>query len=112
MDRRKEDVVEDLLCKWAEWMHRDECIAEGYPAKAAGGFIESWIKDDDELSDAADLRELESINASVDSLSFMHKRIVYSVHGIGYQVWRFPNPAGLYEAAKESFRKIHFCKNK
>jgi len=107
---REIDDIDALLEKWAEWMRRDELVAEGYPSKAAGGFIESWIKDDEELSDAADLRELESINASVDSLSFMHKRVVYHFQGIGYQVWRFADPERLYEEAKESFRKIHFTK--
>ena len=104
------DVVEDLLDKWAKWMHSGDSIAEGYPQKAAGGFIESWIKDDEELVEAADQRELESINASVDSLSFMHKRVVYHMHGVGYGVWQFANTEALYEAAKESLKKIHFSK--
>jgi hypothetical protein len=93
-------------------MHRDEPLAEDYPSKAAGGFIPSWIKDDEELTEAADQRELESINASVDSLSFMHKRVVYHFHGIGYQVWQFADADKLYEAAKTSFRKIHFTKSR
>ena len=104
------DVVEDLLRKWADYMRRDESVTEGYPEKASGGFIESWVKDDEELTDAADQRELESINASVDSLSFMHKRVVYQFQGLGYQVWRFANAEALYSAAKEDFKRIHFCK--
>jgi hypothetical protein len=107
---RQFDDVENLLNKWAAWMCRDEPIAAWYPEKASGGFIDSWIKDDDELVAAADQRELESVNASVDSLSFMHKRVIYHMHGVGYQVWQFADAAGLYAQAKNCFRRIHFSK--
>lgn len=110
--QRDLDVIEGLLVKWADYMRRGESLAEGYPAKASGGFIESWKKDAEDLTDDADQRELESINASVDSLSFMHKRVVFQRHGIGYKVWRFDDPVALYQAAKENLQRIHFSKAK
>lgn len=109
MDRELDDV-ETLLNRWAQWMGQHESIAGWYPPKAAGGFIDSWIKDDDELAEAADQREFESVNASVDSLSFMHKRAVYHVHNVGYQVWQFGDLDNLYSQAKDCFRRIHFSK--
>ena len=108
---RDVDIAADLLKKWAEWMRRDEPVAEGYPSKASGGFIQSWIKDSEELFDKADQREIEIINASVNSLNFIHQRVVYRVHGLGYLVWRFENLAKLYEEAKENFQRIYFEKS-
>jgi hypothetical protein len=110
--KRDFDEVEDLLAKWAEWMRRDEAIVEGYPSEASGGFIPSWRKDTEEMAAAADLRGLESINASVDSLSFMQRRVVYHFHSLGYLVWKFGHADTLYETAKDNFRKIHFSKAK
>lgn len=110
--QREYDDADELLAKWGEWMHRDEPITEGYPSEASGGFIPSWRKDAEEMAAAADLRELESINACVDSLSFMHRRVVYHFHGIGFQVWQFAHPEQLYAEAKEDFRRIYYTKGK
>jgi hypothetical protein len=106
------DRAEALLLTWADFMRRPEPIAEGYPAKASGGFVESWIKDSEELSDAADLQEIGKIKASIDSLSQPHQRIIHKVHGISYMVWSFPNEDALYHAAKAAFDTHYFCGHK
>jgi hypothetical protein len=108
--QRDIDPVEALLLKWADFMRRPEPIAEGYPVKASGGFVESWIKDSEELSDAADLQEIGKINASIDSLSQPHQRIIHKVHGISFMVWRFTNEAALYDAAKTALGAKYYGK--
>lgn len=85
----KVDEVEMLLDLWADWMRKPEPIADGYPAKASGGFIESWRKDSEELADAADADRLEKINAAFDSLAPIYRNAINRHYGLGHQVWRF-----------------------
>lgn len=106
--QRDMDEAEALLLNWADWMRRAEPGSIGYPAKASGGFIGSWIKDDDELAEAADGREMERIVAALESLSQPHYRIIHKMHRISYIVWRFQDEQALYDAAKEAFKVKYF----
>ena len=102
------DETEALLLKWAEFMRHGGEIADGYPEQAAGGFIVSWRKDNDDMCEEADGFEMGKIQAAIDSLSAPHNRIIHKVHKISHMVWSFPDEAALYLAAKESFRKRYF----
>lgn len=86
---QKADEVQHLLDLWADWMRKPEPIADGYPAKASGGFIESWRKDSEDLADAADADRLEKINAAFDSLAPIYRNAINRHYGLGHQVWRF-----------------------
>ena len=110
--QRDIDQAEELLLKWAEAMRAPEDVTAGYPAKASGGFIPSWIKDFEELADSADATEVGKLKASIDSLTQPHQRVIYKRHGIGYKVWRFVDEDGLYLVAKQAFWIIHTCAKK
>lgn len=104
----QETQIDDLLAKWADCMKGGK-IADGYPSKCTG-MVESWIKDNEDLLDAADSYEFGKINAAIDSLLQPHRQIIYKKHGLGYMVWRFSDEDTLYNAAKEQFKKKYFCR--
>ena len=105
--QREIDLIEELLMRWADFMRNPGDAGLGYPAKASGGFIESWRKDSDEEVENADAYEIGKIMASIESLPMMYQRIIYQHHRIGYLVWRFPDPDTLYLAAKDAFGVRH-----
>jgi len=94
MDRY--DEVERLLDLWADWMRKPELLTEGYPAKASGGFIESWRKDSEELADNAEADRLDKINACFDSLQRIYQVAINKHYGLGHDVWRFGQPATFF----------------
>jgi len=96
--KRDIDEVQHLLDLWADWMHKPEPIAEGYPAKASGGFIESWRKDSEEAADAAEMETIERVNAAFDSLAPLYKDAIMRHYGLGSQVWRFAKAASFEDA--------------
>lgn len=104
------DDAEAALIRWAEANARGQDSELGYPNKASGGFIASWIKDSEEMAAVADATDIEKINASIESLSVPHHHIIWKRHNIGYKVWNFGNEIELYGQAKEAFRIKHFCK--
>jgi hypothetical protein len=99
----KVDEVQTLLDIWADWMRRPEPLAEGYPDKASGGFIESWRKDSEDLADAADAERIERINAAFDSLAPIYRNAIMQHYGLGSQVWRFSQSV-TFEDAKVFMR--------
>jgi len=104
---RDMDEAEELLLKWAEWMRHGIEAPEGYPEKVSG-LIVSWVKDNEEMCEAADGYEMNKIQAAIDSLTAPHNRIIHKVHRISYMVWSFPDEDALYLAAKDAFRKRYF----
>jgi hypothetical protein len=107
--QRDIDEAEQLLLKWADWMRAGGGNVRGYP-RHAPGFQPSWIKDNEELVDAADSYEMGKINATIESLSQPHQRIIYKHHNLGFKVWRFPDEEGLYLAATVAFRRKYFAR--
>jgi len=105
------DETESLLLKWAEFMRHGGEPVTGYPEKALG-FIESWIKDNEDLCEAADDYEMNKIQATIDSLSAPHNRIIHKVHKISHMVWSFPDEDALYLEAKGAFRARYFFATK
>lgn len=95
---QKVDEVQHLLDLWADWMRKPEPLADGYPDKASGGFIESWRKDSEDLADAADAERIERINAAFDSLAPVYRDAINRHYGLGAQVWRFAKSASLEDA--------------
>jgi hypothetical protein len=81
----------------------------GYPRKSPG-FIDSWIKDSEEIADAADGYEIGKINAAIESLIQPHIRIIHKMHNLGYMVWSFSDEAALYHAAQVEFLKKYLSK--
>lgn len=104
--KRDIDPTEELLLRWAESMRHGGGLQE--PSKASGGFIDSWVKDSEELFEAADDREIGRINAAIDSLRSPHQKIIYKKHKLGYMVWRFDNEEELYDSAKKEFVLKYF----
>jgi hypothetical protein len=96
--QRDIDDVQTLLDLWADWMHKPEPIAEGYPEKASGGFIESWIKDSEEAADSAQAETISKVNAAFDSLAPVYKEAINRHYGLGSQVWRFAKDASFEDA--------------
>jgi hypothetical protein len=96
--QRDFDDVELLLNLWADWMHKPELIAEGYPTKASGGFIESWRKDSEEQADEAEALTIEKVNAAFDSLQRVYQEAINRHYGLGHQVWRFAKDASFDDA--------------
>lgn len=96
--QRDIDEVEVLLDRWADWMRKPEPIAEGYPAKASGGFIESWIKDSEEVADAAELETVNRINAAFDSLTPLYRDAIMRHYGLGSRVWDFAKDCTFEDA--------------
>jgi hypothetical protein len=101
------DEAEELLLKWADWMRHGTEPPEGYPSKVSG-LIVSWVKDNDDLCEAADGYEMDKVQAAIDSLCPAHVRIIHKTHGISYMVWSFQDEAALYLEAKDAFRKRYF----
>ena len=104
------DEIEALLMKWADWMSRGENLADDYPARSVG-FIESWIKDDLDEWESADNYEMGKVNATIESLSVPHNRIIHKFHNVGFTVWSFPDESALYLAAKAAFKIKYFGNN-
>lgn len=105
MDREQDDV-DVLLGMWVDWMRRPEALTEGYPDKAAGGFIPSWCKDTEEAAECADAETIARIDAAFDSLTPRYKDAIYkhySLNKSGTNVWRFAHPA-TFEDAKVAIR--------
>lgn len=96
--QRDIDEVESLLDMWADWMRKPEPIAEGYPAKASGGFIESWRKDSEDEADAAEAQTIEKINAAYDSLQRIYQESINRHYGLGARVWSFAKDATFEDA--------------
>lgn len=96
--QRDIDEVENLLDMWADWMHKPEPIAEGYPAKASGGFIESWRKDSEDEADAAEAHTIEKIDAAYNSLQRIYQEAINRHYGLGSRVWRFAQDATFEDA--------------
>lgn len=105
--QRDLEEVEELLLKWADWMRGADLEKIGYPSKSLG-VVESWIRDNEELVDAALQYQMGKVNATIDSLIEPHQRIIYKRHNIGFKVWRFSDEEGLYLAAKAAFAKKYF----
>lgn len=103
--QREFDEVELLLNMWADWMHRPEGCAEGYPQKASGGFIPSWCKDTEEAAEAADAVTVEKVNAAYDSLSRYYQEPICQHYSLGSRVWRFASGA-TFEEAKTAIRPL------
>ena len=101
--KRDFDEVQHLLDLWADWMRKPESLADGYPEKASGGFIESWRKDSEELADAADADRLEKIDAAYNSLTPLYRDAIMRHYKLGAQVWRFAK-ASSFEDAKVMIR--------
>lgn len=95
---REFDEVESLLDLWADWMRRPESLAEGYPAKASGGFIESWRKDDEDEDEARMAERIGRINAAFDSLSRLYQDAITRHYKLGSAVWQFSQPATFDDA--------------
>lgn len=96
--KRDIDEVQLLLDIWADWMRKPEPLADGYPAKASGGFIESWRKDSEDLADAADSDRLEKIDAAFNSLTPLYRDAIMRHYELGSQVWRFERAANFEDA--------------
>lgn len=96
--KRDFDEVQHLLDLWADWMRKPEPLADGYPEKASGGFIESWRKDSEELADAADADRLEKIDAAYNSLTPLYRDAIMRHYKLGSQVWRFERAANFEDA--------------
>lgn len=108
--QRDIDATEAVLLKWADWMRRSDPQVSGYPSKASGNLIGSWIKDAEDEQEAADGYEMGKANAAVDSLVQAHQRMIYKRHNLGYTVWRFADEDALYTAAKVSFGRKYFSR--
>jgi hypothetical protein len=78
----------DCLEIWCEWMHRDN-LRLGYPSQASGGFITSWIKDDDDKYQEADNLTAHAVSAVVESMSRPQKTAVYVSQGLLPRVFNF-----------------------
>lgn len=96
--QREIDEVELLLDLWADWMRRPEPLADGYPEKASGGFIESWRKDDEDEEECRLAERISRINAAFDSLQTIHKDAILKHYGLGSRVWRFAKDASFEDA--------------
>ena len=104
---REFDEVEALLDLWADWMRRPEPLAEGYPAKASGGFVASWRKDDEDEEEARMAERVARINAAFDSLPRLyqeaimrHYRLGRSARGSGHVAALCRFPASRYHQRK------------
>ena len=95
--------VEMLLTIWADWMHQGGDNVQSYPAKASGGFIESWIKDSSDLADNADAERIAKIDAAFESLKQCYKEPIRRHFNLGYQVWQW-GVERTYEEAKQEIR--------
>jgi hypothetical protein len=96
--QREFDDVELLLNMWADWMHRPEPIADGYPEKASGGFVPSWCKDTQEAAEGADAETVVKVNAAFDSLQRIYQDAINRHYGLGSQVWQFAKAASFEDA--------------
>jgi hypothetical protein len=96
--KRDIDEVQNLLDMWADWMHRPEPIADGYPDKASGGFIESWRKDSEDAAAAADAETVERVNAAFDSLSPLYRDAILRHYNLGSRVWNFAKDCTFEDA--------------
>ena len=108
--QREIDPIQELLIKWADAMRTPCNQGLGYPAKASGCLIPSWIKDSEENVAIADAEEIVKINASIESLIQPHQRIIFKHHRLAYLVWRFPNEDELYLEAVAAFAVKHLQK--
>jgi hypothetical protein len=97
------DEVELLLELWVDWMRKPEPLAEGYPSKAAGGFIESWRKDDEDEEESRVAERISRINAAYDSLGRYHQEAINRQYSLGSRVWRFGTEC-TFEDAKAAIR--------
>lgn len=95
---QKVDEVQHLLDLWADWMRKPEPLADGYPDKASGGFIESWRKDSEDLADAAELDRITKIDAAFNSLTPVYRDAINRHYKLGSQVWRFAKAASFEDA--------------
>lgn len=96
--KRDIDEVQLLLDIWADWMRKPEPLADGYPEKASGGFIESWRKDSEDLADAADADRVAKIDAAFNSLTPVYRDAIFQHYQLGSQVWRFAKAASFEDA--------------
>lgn len=106
--QRDIDEVQHLLDLWADWMHKPESIADGYPSKASGGFIESWRKDSEDAADAAELETISRVDAAFQDLAPIYKEAIFRHYDLGARVWRFSKDA-TFEDAKTVIR-VKFVK--
>lgn len=78
------DKIECYLEKWADWMRLSDVSKCSYPKKASGGFVESWIKDNDDLLESADIECIIKIDASIESLDRCHQESINRYYKIRY----------------------------
>ena len=99
MEQPQLDAIDYALQDWAEWMKRPE-VPQGYPARSAGMLAPSWIRDSEELYEAADMAKIEATDAAIDSLKALSRLAINVRFGLGAAVWRFNEHNRLYEQAK------------
>ena len=81
-----DDRLDYLLELWAEWLHRGEWV-EGYPHRAT--VLRTLAGDDfDDMVEAADESQAESVQACIDGLELHHQAAL--AHRYSEAVWRFP----------------------
>ncbi len=97
------DEIQKLLDRWANWMFTDERLAAWYPDEASGGFVPSWIKDDEEAVSAADATTIEKVDACYSSLKLRFQEAINRNYGLGSRVWEFGHPP-TFEDAKAEIR--------
>ena len=106
MDMKEQfDEIDYALHDWAEWMRRPE-PPQGYPSRSAGMLAPTWIKDSEELYEAADVTKIEATNAAIDSLKTLSRLAINVRFGLSAAVWRFNEHNGLYETAKKEIAPL------
>ena len=97
----EQDDIQSLLDRWADWMVTPESLADGYPSKASGGWVHSWIKDSEEGAEAADATTIEKVDACYSALALRFQDAINRNYGLCAKIWRFGTPATFEEAKTE-----------
>lgn len=105
-ERFEVSLVEAAIENWVEWMRRDEPITTGYPSKAAGMIVPSWIKDSEDAYDEVDNRLVEATDAAIDSLPRLSRLAVMAQFGFAPDVWTFHERSQLYARAKSELEPL------
>lgn len=101
-----ESLVESALEDWAEWMRQDEPLTAGYPSKAAGMLIPSWMKDAEEAYEEVDAQLVKATDAAIDSLPRLSRLAVMAHFRLAPDVWKFREASRLYAVAKKELEPL------
>ena len=98
---RDYDVVQGLLDLWAEYQRKPSNEVQGYPSEAAGGWITSWRKDDDDVDEENERIRIGKIDAAFNDLKPRYQNAIKLHYGIMTRtpdVWKHYIPATWEEA--------------